>query len=257
MIRVRPEGMPNGGPTASLAITPITGESMLTITLDATGSTDPDQDMMHTVWDFGDGIKVDTYSEKRTFHTYSRPGTYDVTVTVIDVFGETSTSTPITVTVTGTDPQPTTGVVTTGTATTAPATTGAATGSATTAPATTGVDTTGVDTTGAGPVTTTGPAGTTTGASTDAGTTDATPSTTESVSTEGSTSGPSSTESATTEAVTTGEELTTGEVPNETSAGVTEGAEVSSTTGTKKSSATTVAVSFVSVSIAVVFAVLL
>jgi PKD repeat protein len=53
----------------------------LTVTVDGTGSTDPDGAITGYLWDFGDGT---TAEEPTTSHTYAAAGTYTVTLTVTD-----------------------------------------------------------------------------------------------------------------------------------------------------------------------------
>jgi len=47
-------------------------------------ASDPDGDDLLYVWDFGDGVKAGGES---AVHTYTRPGTYNATITVTDVPG--------------------------------------------------------------------------------------------------------------------------------------------------------------------------
>jgi len=57
------------------------GESIL---FDASGSTDADGDLLRYSWDFGDGRQSDIINPT---HTYERPGTYPVTLSVADESG--------------------------------------------------------------------------------------------------------------------------------------------------------------------------
>lgn len=54
---------------------------------DGSGSYDPDGDSLSYYWDFGDGNKAEGVKVK---HTYTKPGTYNVTLTVKDSNGLTS-----------------------------------------------------------------------------------------------------------------------------------------------------------------------
>ncbi|MGE5499706.1 MAG: PKD domain-containing protein, partial [Syntrophothermus sp.] len=60
-----------------------TGQS---ITFDASGSYDPDGQIVSYLWNFGDGASSD---QKVTTHSYSQPGTYKVTIKVTDNQGGT------------------------------------------------------------------------------------------------------------------------------------------------------------------------
>jgi len=69
----------------------------LTVSLDASGSTDEDGPLSGFSWDFGDG----TTGEGATAdHTFAAPGTYTVTLTVADnLWSEVTRSTTVEVTV--------------------------------------------------------------------------------------------------------------------------------------------------------------
>jgi PKD repeat protein len=57
----------------------------LTVTADASGSSDTDQTpIAQFAFDFGDGTAVTVQSGARSTHTYIAPGTYAVSVAVID-----------------------------------------------------------------------------------------------------------------------------------------------------------------------------
>lgn len=60
------------------------------LTLNGTGSSDPDNDIASYDWDFGDGT---TGTGATPSHTYASGGTYTVTLTVTDAGGVTSTAT--------------------------------------------------------------------------------------------------------------------------------------------------------------------
>ena len=62
------------------------------LTLNGTGSSDPDNDIASYDWDFGDGT---TGSGPTPSHTYATGGTYTVTLTVTDAGGFTATATSI------------------------------------------------------------------------------------------------------------------------------------------------------------------
>ena len=75
---------PNVPPTARLA----TAVDDLAVTLDASGSTDPDGTVTAVRWDHGDGT---TSTGTTTRHTYAAPGDYIVRVTVTDDRGGSAT----------------------------------------------------------------------------------------------------------------------------------------------------------------------
>ncbi|MDR7382451.1 PKD domain-containing protein [Promicromonospora iranensis] len=70
----------NAAPEAAFATT----LSGLTAAFDGTASTDPDDDGLTYAWDFGDGS---TGTGAQASHTYTEPGTYQVTLTVTDSDG--------------------------------------------------------------------------------------------------------------------------------------------------------------------------
>jgi len=93
------------GPTASFSATPLTGESPLTVTFNASASVYAGYDITYYSWDFGDGV---TGTGITTTHTYSPAATttYNVVLRVIaSDNSEDTESKSVTVTVsTGTSP---------------------------------------------------------------------------------------------------------------------------------------------------------
>ncbi len=90
---------PNAAPVAVATASPESGDAPLDVSLDGSGSSDPDGSVAAHAWDFGDGESTTGAS---VTHTFSDPGTYTVTLTVTDDVGATASDT-VTVTV---DPAP-------------------------------------------------------------------------------------------------------------------------------------------------------
>ncbi len=85
----------NQPPSAAFAATPLVGEAPLTVSFDASASTDPNGDALSYAWTFGDGSQG---SGAVVSHTYASPGTYPAKLTVSDGRGGAdSASTLITV----------------------------------------------------------------------------------------------------------------------------------------------------------------
>jgi parallel beta-helix repeat protein len=81
-------------PTAALTVTPASGPSLLNVTADASGSTDPDTTPVATYsFDFGDGTVTGPQASATAAHIYPNDGLYTVTVTVSDTAGQTPTAT--------------------------------------------------------------------------------------------------------------------------------------------------------------------
>lgn len=78
--------VPNTPPTASFTST-VTNQD---VSVDGSGSNDPDGTIASYAWDFGDG---GTATGATATHHYAAPGTYTVTLTVTDNQGATGTST--------------------------------------------------------------------------------------------------------------------------------------------------------------------
>ena len=73
----------NRPPRASLAVTPAAGPAPLTVTADASASTDPDGPLAGYTFDFGDGTVVGPQSTPGATHVFT-PGVWTVTVRVDD-----------------------------------------------------------------------------------------------------------------------------------------------------------------------------
>jgi PKD repeat protein len=72
---------------------------MLTVTVDSTATNDPDTDLLHHTWDWGDGTSFYSYADLKTTHSYTKAGTYKVVLTVTDPFDTPVVSDAVTVTV--------------------------------------------------------------------------------------------------------------------------------------------------------------
>jgi PKD repeat protein len=90
---------PDAPPVAQLALSATAGPAPLTVTADASGSTDTDQTpIAEVIFDFGDGTIVTVQSGRTATHTYTSAGTYTLAVAVIDTARLSSTvSTTVTV----------------------------------------------------------------------------------------------------------------------------------------------------------------
>lgn len=74
----------NKAPTANLAASPLEGDSPLNVYFDASLSTDPDEDMLSYVLDFGDGSSSTSVA---TSHTYNQEGSFTAILNVFDPEG--------------------------------------------------------------------------------------------------------------------------------------------------------------------------
>lgn len=81
----------NQPPVAQFTIDPATGNDQTIFMMDASGTTDPDDDIetVMVIWDWeGDGIFDSQYAtRKKGDHKYSKPGTYTVTLVAKDPRG--------------------------------------------------------------------------------------------------------------------------------------------------------------------------
>ena len=81
--------VPNQPPIPNLVLTPQSGIAPVSVSADASASTDLDGKIVSTTIDFGDGTVV---NESSSTHTFSNPGTYLVRVMITDDLGATATS---------------------------------------------------------------------------------------------------------------------------------------------------------------------
>jgi PKD repeat protein len=88
---VIPPGVDSRIPVPSITCNVDSGTSPLTVTFDASGSYDPDGQIIAYYWNFGDSLKPDNYArhtDNRTVsHTYNRIGRYLVELMVVDDHG--------------------------------------------------------------------------------------------------------------------------------------------------------------------------
>ena len=89
----QPPPPPARPPVCRLTV-PAEGQAGTAVTLDASGSSDPDGNPLTYTWDFGDGTPPQT-AAARTTHTYARVGGYTVKVTVTGRGGSCTTSAQI------------------------------------------------------------------------------------------------------------------------------------------------------------------
>jgi glucose/arabinose dehydrogenase/PKD repeat protein len=88
--RIAYVGANNRAPVAKATATPNFGGVPLETTLDASGSTDPDDDALAYTWQLGDGKQA---SGKIVKHTYTKAGKYEVVLTAADDKGASSSQT--------------------------------------------------------------------------------------------------------------------------------------------------------------------
>lgn len=89
--------LPNVAPTAMLDLPAEGKEDGAAVTMSASGSTDPENQKLSFVWDFGDGT-ADYTSGPVVDHVFAKGGDLMVTVVVVDAHGQSSsTSSPISV----------------------------------------------------------------------------------------------------------------------------------------------------------------
>jgi hypothetical protein len=83
---------PNLPPVPTLTATPVTGNEPVTVTADASGSTDPDGSVTSFTFDFGDGTVVGPQTSPTATHTY-RAGEWTLAVKAMDDQGASATRT--------------------------------------------------------------------------------------------------------------------------------------------------------------------
>lgn len=91
-------------PTAALTVSPSTGTAPVTVTADASGTTQGSAPIASYAFDFGDGYTSGAITTASAGHSYTKAGTFTVTMTVTDASGLTAQATRQ---VTVTDPAPT------------------------------------------------------------------------------------------------------------------------------------------------------
>jgi parallel beta-helix repeat protein len=83
-----PAGTTDATPTAAVTLTPGSGTAPVSVTADASDSTDGDSTPIASYrFDFGDGTAVGPQSSPVASHLYTTPGTYTVLVSVTDTAG--------------------------------------------------------------------------------------------------------------------------------------------------------------------------
>jgi len=86
-------------PTPSTPSGPTNDHHNIALTYTTTAVTDPEGDDVEYLFDFGDGSDSGWITATSADHTYTAPGTYDVTVTARDSWDESSPSSPLSVTI--------------------------------------------------------------------------------------------------------------------------------------------------------------
>ena len=82
---------PDHAPIAALIVNPASGVAPLTVTADASGSTDNDGTPIASYeFDFGDGTILGPSVSATAGHTYAAAGTYTVVVTIVATAGMSS-----------------------------------------------------------------------------------------------------------------------------------------------------------------------
>ncbi len=81
----------NRAPKATLSVGKLTGSIPFTVKVDASGSKDPDNDLLTYNWSFGNGIKKTTTTSTTSF-TFTKAGEYAISVAVKDAKGATTKS---------------------------------------------------------------------------------------------------------------------------------------------------------------------
>ena len=80
----------NSPPVASFVMSPTEGEAPLTVSFDASGSTDTDGNIVSYEWTFGDGSDGTGVTIE---HIFSVAGPYNITLTVTDDQGKAASAT--------------------------------------------------------------------------------------------------------------------------------------------------------------------
>ncbi len=96
--RVNYTGSANRRPIAALSANPTSGLTPLRVTFDGSGSSDPDNNALTYLWDFGDSSRSEG-SSPTTTHTYSVSGTFSASLVVRDSNGSSSEAKTRTITV--------------------------------------------------------------------------------------------------------------------------------------------------------------
>jgi glucose/arabinose dehydrogenase/PKD repeat protein len=105
--RVTFTGTANRAPRAAIAATPSSGPVPLTVSFNASGSSDPDTgDTLTYVWDFGDGSAPRTTAGPQTTYTYATANTYTASLRVRDQAGAVSDPATLVIGAGNTPPNP-------------------------------------------------------------------------------------------------------------------------------------------------------
>jgi PKD repeat protein len=82
-------------PSAAFTTAPATPAPGTAVSFNGAGSTDPQGTVADYSWSFGDGTTFDSGSSPTTSHTYSLRNHYSVTLTITNIYGQTSSTTQV------------------------------------------------------------------------------------------------------------------------------------------------------------------
>ncbi len=102
--RITYKGAANQAPVARLSVTPAYGSAPLLVTFNAAASSDPENDTLSYIWDFGEGQPPTTTTTSSTTHVYQNNGVYTAKLIVRDSKGAASEAISVRIDVGNTPP---------------------------------------------------------------------------------------------------------------------------------------------------------